>query len=105
MQLLINKKNIIIYHYILEKFEGCQISVRNDSIIINKKFIDNYAFKYNYYFVLDDNRDNAKDSRLWGFLPETHIIGKVSIIFASFDLSESGFSKIRWSRILKIPGK
>jgi signal peptidase I len=94
----VNERNMSIYRDVLERFEKCKIRVKNSVWYINDMPLIYYYFKNDYYFVLDDNRDNAKDSRFWGFVPENHLIGRVPVILLSFDISSSGFIGIRWKR-------
>ena len=49
------------------------------------------------YLVMGDNRDHSNDSRYWGFVPESHIVGHAFFVWFSWD-SGSRF-KINWSRI------
>lgn len=69
--------NLNLYATLIRDYEHNDLKRRNDSIFINGQYTTWYVTKLNYYFVLGDNRDNANDSRVWGFLPENYIKGKV----------------------------
>jgi signal peptidase I len=64
-----------------------------------------------HYFAMGDNRDNSKDSRVWGFVPYELIKGRALVIWWSRDparggLSPSGvadwFTSIRWRRFFQL---
>lgn len=50
--------------------------------------IDEFVVPEGHYFVLGDNRDNSRDGRFWGFVPEHNMVGKAVFIWMSFEFSE-----------------
>lgn len=91
----LTKENIPWYRRIIGAYEGHQLQEKEDGIYIDGKKTDKYTFKMNYYWMMGDNRYNSADSRVWGFVPEDHIVGKASMVW----FSKSPYKGIRWERL------
>lgn len=97
MVIQLNPDNFMLYQKVMSLFENTTIIERNGVYFINGKRASTYRFKQNYYFMMGDNRQGTIDSRFWGFLPETNIIGKVQCVL--FSNKKDDF---QWNRLFKI---
>ena len=48
------------------------------------------------YLVLGDYRDNSRDSRFWGFVPDVDFVARGRVVYWSEDPQDR---RIRWDRI------
>jgi signal peptidase I len=96
----INKNNIAWYRRIITAYEGHTLSERKDGIYIDGKKVSTYKFSMNYYWLMGDNRYNSADSRIWGFVPEDHVVGRASLVW--FSKSTDPEIGIRWERLFKL---
>ncbi len=93
--IVLNAKNYAIYSDLIKKYEKTEIFTTDSGFYIGKHRIENYSFKQNYYFMLGDNRSLSMDSRYWGFVPESEIVGKAVLVLFSYNQG------VNWSRLFK----
>lgn len=98
----LNLINIELYARAIEVYEGNTLEIRDGKIFINGEESSSYTFQYDYFWLMGDNRHNSADSRFWGFVPETHVVGKaVFTWFSRQNENDHGDARVRWERMFR----
>ncbi|MBC8754301.1 signal peptidase I [Kordia sp. YSTF-M3] len=73
MTISLTQENIALYKHNIHDYE-------TELKMLSENTVSDYTFKHNYYFALGDNRHNSIDSRIYGFIPENYIQGKMAAV-------------------------
>ena len=93
--------NITLLRNTLVMHEGKQAEIKNDTLYIDGKPTQHCFFTKDYYWMASNNSVNLSDSRLFGFVPQDHIIGKASLIWFSKEKGTGIFDGYRWNRLFQ----
>ncbi|MFZ5555017.1 MAG: signal peptidase I [Bacteroidota bacterium] len=96
MKIKLTPLNWPLYRDAITVHENKIAEFKNNHFYIEGCKEDEYVFEMDHFFVTGDNQHSSVDSRHWGFVPESHVIGKVNRVVFSYDKGGDG---IRWSRV------
>jgi len=101
----ININNICLYERIITAYEGNELTITGNDILINGVKTDTYTFQMDYYWMMGDNRHDSLDSRYWGFVPEDHIVGAPRFVWLSLNKEKNFPMKIRLRKMFRKAGR
>ena len=97
---VLTQKNYCLYKKLIEWETQSDLSYTDEGGILGGRKIEEYRFRTNYYFMMGDNRNDSSDSRQWGVVPEDFIVGKVWLIWKSYNPFNGKFRKERFLKVV-----
>lgn len=96
----LNDSTVILYKRAIVNYEHNTLEKKAEGYFLNGEPANAYVFKYNYYWMMGDNRHNSADSRSWGYVAEDHVVGKPLFVWFSKDPEKSWLNGLRFNRFL-----
>ncbi len=95
----LTESNWLLYRDLIQRYEHHQARLLpSGAFEIDSVRTAHYVLEQDYFFVLGDNRDSSVDSRVWGFVPMDHIVGKALFVYFSWDAQQG---RLRFERLFK----
>lgn len=91
----LTERNVAWYKRCITAYELHTFEEKDGLYYIDGKKATTYTFEMDYYWLMGDNRYNSADSRVWGFVPEDHVVGKASLVW----FSKNPNGGVRWDRL------
>ena len=88
-------RNTLVLH------EGKHAEIKHDTLYVDGHPAQHCYFSKDYYWMVSNNSVNLSDSRLFGLVPQDHIIGKASLIWFSKESNTNLFEGYRWNRFFQ----
>ncbi len=93
--------NKILLRNTLVLHEGRQAEIINDTLYVEGYPAEECRFAKDYYWMVSDNSINLSDSRLFGFVPQDHLIGKGTFVWFSKETDVECYAGYRWNRFFR----
>lgn len=96
----ITPDNIRWYQRVINNHEGIKAEIIGDSLCVGGHIVGKYRFMHDYYWVSSAAPQNHADSRTFGFVPFSHVIGKLTYVLYSWDKTRPWYARFRQDRLL-----
>jgi signal peptidase I len=97
----ISAENLSFYAQLIRNYEQKEVIIKEGQLYIDQQLCTNYRFTQDYYWMIADNGMNQQDSRSFGVVPASHIIGKAFTIWFSKLPQTSLIEGYQWERFFK----
>ncbi|HBL72565.1 MAG TPA: signal peptidase I [Bacteroidales bacterium] len=80
----LDRRSMETWQALINSHEGVSLTEAKDSSwLLNGVAAAQYTFKQDYYVVLNDHQGYLNDSRRFGLVPASHVIGRASLLLFS----------------------
>lgn len=98
----VNDSNVRLLCYLYNRYEGHSARVVDGRLIVDGAETRCASFVNDYYWFSSGRPSEPYDSRYFGFVPESHIIGRVAVLLYSVDPSLPFYECLRPGRNMQV---